>query len=164
VPLGVILLDRVDVAWFRAIVGALLIVYCSGVLLAAELPPLRFGGRAADAVVGLIGGVMGGLAGLSGPVPILWCTLRRWDKQTQRAVFQSFNVAMHVITLTAYGLNGNLTPSAGRMFGLMLPALLLPTWLGAKLYHHISESAFRRLVLCLLLLSGCVLLGSSLRR
>jgi uncharacterized membrane protein YfcA len=44
----------------------------------------------------------------------------------------------------------------------MLPALLVPTWLGAKLYGRISEPAFRRLILVLLLVSGCVLVGSSL--
>ena len=131
-------------------------------MFARDLPPLRHGGRAADTIAGLIGGVMGGLAGLTGPVPTLWCTLRRWDKDVHRSVFQSFNLAMHAITLASYGWTGMLTTEVGWVFALMLPAILLPTWLGARFYQRISEAAFRRLVLGRLLVSGCVLVGSSL--
>jgi uncharacterized membrane protein YfcA len=145
VPLGVRLLDVVDLRWFRG-----------------EMPPLRHGGRAADSSAGLVGGVMGGLAGLTGPVPTLWCALRRWDKDVQRSVFQSFNLTMQAIILASYGFAGMLTTEVGWMFALMLPAILLPTWLGARCYQRISEVAFRSLVLGLLLVSGCVLVGSSL--
>jgi uncharacterized protein len=162
VPLGVRLLDVVDLRWFRGVTGAVLIVYCAGMLLARNLPPLGHGGRAADSIAGLIGGVMGGLAGLTGPVPTLWCALRRWDKDVQRSVFQSFNLTMQAIILASYGFAGMLTTEVGWMFALMLPAILLPTWLGARCYQRISEVAFRSLVLGLLLVSGCVLVGSSL--
>jgi len=144
VPLGVRLLGVIDLRWFRGLPGVVLIVYCTGMLLARDLPPLRHGGRAADTIAGLIGGVMGGLAGLTGPVPTLWCTLRRWDKDVQRSVFQSFNVTMHAITLASYGWTGMLTIEVGWVFALMLPAILLPTWLGARFYQRISEGVFRR--------------------
>jgi uncharacterized membrane protein YfcA len=162
IPLGVALLAAIDLRLFRLVTGALLIVYCGGSLLIRDLPPITHGGRLADAVAGLIGGVMGGLAGLSGPAPVLWCSLRRWDRDVQRAVFQSFNTAMQAITLAGYAWKGLLTAEVGWTFALMLPALLVPTWLGAKLYGRISEPAFRRLILVLLLVSGCVLVGSSL--
>ncbi len=150
VPLGVWLLGVIDLAWFRAVTGALLIVYATGALLARELPAVTRGGRLADGVIGWIGGIMGGLAGLSGPVPVLWCTLRRWERDTQRAVFQSFNTAVHVFALTGYFWNGILTETVGWTFALMLPAIVLPTWLGTRLYRHISEAAFRRVILLLL--------------
>jgi uncharacterized protein len=161
VPLGVWLLGVIDLRMFRGVTGALLIIYTTGSLLARELPALTHGGRLADGVVGLIGGVMGGLAGLSGPVPVLWCTLRRWDRDAQRAVFQSFNTAVHVIALTGDWWHGILTETVGWTFAVMLPAIVAPTWLGARLYHRISEPAFRRLILVLLLISGGVLVGSS---
>ncbi len=162
VPIGAVLLGVIDLQWFRGVTGVLLIVYGTGMLLARELPPPRLGGRLADGVVGLIGGIMGGLAGLSGSVPVLWCTLRRWDKDVQRAVFQSFNLTMHVVTMLSYAWRGILTVEVGWVFAVMLPAILLPAWLGARAYHRISEAAFRTLVLSLLLLSGCVLVGSVL--
>ena len=164
VPAGFLLLQAIDPTRFRAVVGAVLVAYCSFMLLAPQFPPVRRGGRLADALVGIVGGTMGGLAGLSGPAPTIWCALRGWDKEGQRAVFQTFNLAMHVIVLTVYAFGGLLTAEMGPVFALMLPAVLLSTWLGATLYRRLSDLAFRRMVLSLLLMSGVVLLTSALLR
>lgn len=163
VPLGVRLLDVIDVALFRGGVGVILIVYCSCTLLLTRMPPFSGGGRPADALVGLVGGVMGGVAGLTGPAPTLWCTIRGWEKEAQRGVFQIFNFAMHVMTFSAYAVHGSLTGPAAQMFAIMFPAILVPTWAGARLYHRISDTVFRRMVLILLLCTGIVLLVSVLR-
>ena len=42
--------------------------------------------RWGDGAVGLVGGVLGGIGGFAGSVPTLWCTLRGFNKDTQRAV------------------------------------------------------------------------------
>ena len=41
--------------------------------------------------VGFAGGILGGLAGLSGPLPTLWASVRGWTKDQRRGVFQIFN-------------------------------------------------------------------------
>lgn len=46
--------------------------------------------------------------------------------------------------------------------GIVAPAMLVPTLLGAKLYIGISEARFRQIVLGLLTASGMALLASSL--
>jgi uncharacterized membrane protein YfcA len=162
VPVGAALLGAVNITIFRLTVGLILIVYCSSMLLIGNAKPVTAGGRLADGVSGLIGGVMGGLAGLTGPAPTLWCTLRGWDKDTQRFIFQSFNLGMQAIALVIYWLNGTLTPTVGKVFALMFPAILIPTLIGARVYTRINAVVFRRLVLGLLLASGVVLLGSTL--
>jgi hypothetical protein len=162
VPVGAAMLGVVNVTMFRLFVGVVLIVYCSSMLLMTDVKPISAGGRVADGISGLIGGIMGGLAGLTGPAPTLWCTIRGWDKDTQRSVFQSFGLAMQAVALVTYWLNGTLTPTVGKVFALMLPIILIPTFLGARLYRRIDAVAFRKIVLGLLLLSGVVLLGSSL--
>ena len=163
VPFGTLALGHIDLRWFRGVTGALMIVYCGGMLLVANLPPIRHGGRLADGIAGMIGGIMGGLAGLTGPVPTLWCNLRRWDKDAQRAVFQTFNLVMHFLTLSSYAVTGHLTREFAALFAWMLPAILLATLVGNRLYTRLSEAAFRRMVLMLLLVSGCVLVWGSLR-
>jgi uncharacterized membrane protein YfcA len=40
----------------------------------------------------------------------------------------------------------------------VVPAMLVPTLLGAKLYHGISEARFRQIVLGMLTLSGVAML------
>src|SRR5437764_228244 len=76
VPIGAALLPYVDQDTFKLAIGVLLTLWCPAMLLAPDLPRITGGGRLADGVAGLVGGTMGGLGGLTGPAPILWCTLR----------------------------------------------------------------------------------------
>jgi uncharacterized membrane protein YfcA len=161
VPLGVATLRYLDPLIFKAAVGTLLSIYCPAMLFSRELPRITAGGSFADGVIGFIGGVMGGIGGLSGPVPTLWCALRGWDNDTQRAVFQSFNLAMQGLTFVLYAGSGVLTAEAWHVFLLITPAMLVPSLIGARLYKRFSAAAFRRLVLLLLSGSGFVLLGVS---
>jgi len=161
VPIGAAALPYLDAALFKAGIGLLLVVYCPAMLLTRELPRIRGGGRVADGVAGLIGGVMGGIGGLTGPAPTLWCTLRHWSRDAQRAVIQSFNLAMHTLTLTVYVVDGAITAETGRMFAVIAPTLVVPCLIGARLYSRVSETEFRRLVLGLLFLSGAGLLAAS---
>jgi len=162
VPFGIALLAVIDIRLFRAVIGVALIAYCAGMLMVANLPAVNWGGRLANGVVGLIGGAMGGLAGLTGPVPTLWCSLRGWDKDTQRAIFQSFNLVMQTITLAGYGWTGQLDSEFGALCLFVLPAVLLPAWAGTMLYTWLSDLAFRRIILALLLASGVLLVISGL--
>lgn len=164
VPLGVVVLRYLDPLVFKAAVGTLLSLYCPAMLFSGELPRIAAGGRFADAAVGFLGGVMGGVGGLSGPVPTLWCALRGWDNDSQRAVFQSFNLAVQALTFVIYTASGVLTVEAWHMFLLITPAMLVPTLIGARLYRRFSAAAFRRLLLLLLSLSGLVLLAVSVPR
>jgi uncharacterized membrane protein YfcA len=162
VPLGVALLRGVDPLGFRLAVGLLLVVWCPAMLLARDLPRVTRGGRIADAGIGLLGGVMGGLGGLSGPAPTLWTTLRGWGRDAQRAVLQAFNLAMHGLTMMAYLIAGTITAEAAWLFLVVAPAMLVPTLIGARLYGRFSDAAFRRVVLSLLALSGVILLATTL--
>jgi hypothetical protein len=133
-------------------------------LFGRDTRPVKFGGKFADGGVGIVGGVMGGLAGLTGPAPTLWCTLRGWDKDVQRCVFQTFNLVMQAIALATYWIHGTLTMPVLKLFVLMLPVIVVPAWMGARLYRHINEQLFRRLVLVLLVISGAVMLVSTALR
>src|SRR3981081_4018260 len=91
VPLGTLLIVHADPGVFKLSIGVLLLIF--PVALYSNRRPLavRFGGRVADAAIGFAGGILGGLAGLSGPLPILWATVRGWGKDERRGVFQIFN-------------------------------------------------------------------------
>jgi uncharacterized membrane protein YfcA len=164
VPLGAALLRYIDPIVFKASVGLLLVVWCPTMLFARELPRIAWGGRWADAGVGWIGGIMGGLGGLTGPAPILWSTLRGWDRDTQRGVFQVFNICMHTLTLTVYFATGTVPREAIFLFAVMVPAMLIPSVVGYRLYRRVSDLAFRRVVLGLLTVSGAVLIATSLAK
>ena len=164
VPLGVALLRHIDPLAFKLAVGVLLVVWCPAMLLARDLPRVAGGGRFADAGAGMLGGVMGGLGGLTGPAPTLWATLRGWDRDAQRAVFQVFNLAMHGLTMAAYLATGTVSAEVARLFLVVAPAMLVPTLIGALLYRRFSDAAFRKVVLGLLAASGAILIATTFPR
>ncbi|MGD9480014.1 sulfite exporter TauE/SafE family protein [Shinella sp. G-2] len=162
IPIGTAILPLLDARLFKILLGLLLVVWCPIMLFSRALPPVRFGGRLADGAAGLIGGVMAGLGGFSGPVPTLWCTLRQMDKDSQRTVIQNFNLATLAVTMATYCATGVVTAQMVPMFAVVAPAMLLPTLFGSRLYIGISEAAFRRIVLGLLTVSGVAMLAATL--
>lgn len=162
VPLGIYVLPRLDVPLFKGLLGLLLVVMCPLMFFAARLPRVTAGGRVADAMAGAAGGMMGGLGGFTGVVPTLWCTLRGFEKDTQRAVIQNFNLAMLAVTFISYVATGIATRQMVPLFAIVAPAMLIPSLLGARLYLGISETGFRKVVLGLLTASGAAMLVSAL--
>ncbi|MDH3229487.1 MAG: sulfite exporter TauE/SafE family protein [Alphaproteobacteria bacterium] len=162
VPVGVLALDRVEVATFRVAVGVFLVCYCAFTLLSRRLPVIDWGGRPADGAVGLAGGVLGGAAGLSGALPTVWCGLKGWGKAEQRAVYQPFNLIILSWALISYAVGGVLTAEVGRLTLICLPGTVLGVWLGVKAYGRVDDRQFRRIVLWLLLASGGVLTATNL--
>lgn len=157
-PVGIYILPRLDVALFKGLLGLLLVVMCPLMFFAARLPRITHGGRVADAAAGAAGGMMGALGGFTGVIPTLWCTVRGFEKDVQRAVIQNFNLAMLAVTFTTYLATGIATRDMVPLFAVVAPAMLVPSLLGARLYHGIGEAAFRKVVLALLTASGVAML------
>ncbi len=168
IPLGVAVLPQLDANAFKAGLGALLVVACPAMLFAAKLPRITLRNtvlaRAADGLAGLGGGFMGGLGGFTGVVPTLWCTLRGLDKAAQRAVVQNFNLTTLAVTMAAYIATGAVTRPMWPLLPVVAAAVLVPSLIGARFYHRLSEQSFRRVVLGLLTLAGAVMLASALPR
>jgi uncharacterized membrane protein YfcA len=162
VPLGTLLIAHADPAGFKLSVGVLLLVFPTALYLSRAPMALSFGGRAADALVGFAGGILGGLAGLSGPLPTLWASVRGWGKDERRGVFQTFNWTVLSASLCLQAGTGFVTREVLWLALLALPATLSGAWLGARTYHALSDRNFRDVVLGLLFLSGVGLVWSSL--
>jgi uncharacterized protein len=161
VPLGAWALPHLNPAAFKLTLGLFLVVCCPAMLWAQRLPRVGVGGRAADLLVGALGGVMGGIGGFSGVLPSLWVTLRGWDKDLQRSVIQNFSLAALSATLAAYVAAGTATPDMLPKFAVVAPALLLPSYLGSRIYLGLSPLAFRRVVLLLLTLAGLAMVAAA---
>jgi uncharacterized protein len=158
VPIGVFILHNVDPLRFKLAIGALLTAYGLYGLLTSAPRAIRWGGRGLDAFAGLIGGVLGGLAGMSGTVPAIWTQLRGWKRDLRRATMQVYNIAMHVTTLTFYSRTGALDATTIHLFAVAAPAMLMTSFVGTRLYGRFSEKTFTRVVFALLLASGAALL------
>jgi uncharacterized protein len=158
VPVGVAILTWANPAHVRAGVGVLLVLYSLYALFRPAITPLKAGGAALDAGVGFLNGVLGGITGLAGILVTIWCGLRGWPKDVQRAVFQPVAVATFLMGALWIGAKGAITGETIKLFLIGLPALLAGTWLGLRLFGRLNEATFRRVVLVLLLASGVVLI------
>ena len=156
VPVGVAALGWANPASIRVGVGVVLVLYAIHGLVRPAFKPIN-AGPPADASVGFLNGVLGGATGLAGILTTIWCGLRGWTKDQQRAVFQPVGVAIFAMSAAWIGANGPVSADTVKLFLIGLPVLLAGTWLGLRLYGRLDEAAFRKLVLVLLLLSGVAL-------
>jgi uncharacterized protein len=158
VPLGVSILTVANPGYVRAGIGLFLVLYSLYALFRPALKPVKAGGAAADAGVGFLNGVLGGITGFAGILIIIWCGLRGWTKDQQRTVFQPVAVAIFLMSAFWIGASRAITADTIKLFFTGLPALLVGTWLGLKLFGRLDEASFRKVVLILLLASGAVLM------
>lgn len=161
VPLGTLLVAYADPHHFKLAVGILLLVFPAALYFQRRPLALSIGGKVADTAIGFAGGVLGGLAGLSGPIPILWASVRGWGKDERRGLFQMFNWTILTGALLAQAGSGLIASETMWLALLVLPATIGGAWLGARTYHALSDGNFRDVVLGLLFLSGMTLVWSS---
>ncbi len=163
VPIGAWLLPRVDPALFRIGVGTFLVLYATAALAQIVRSAGDWGGRPADLAVGMLSGMTGGLAGLSGPLMAVWTDIRGAAKADRRMLLQAFNLTMLTAALVAHAVAGLLSAAVGVAFLAALPGTLIGAWAGARLYQRLGDRSYQRIVMLVLLVSGLGLLVTSAR-
>jgi uncharacterized membrane protein YfcA len=162
VPLGVAALAAASPVILKGSVGAFLIAY--GIYQLAQRHTQNigsWGGKTADGVIGLGGGFLGGFAGLAGPLPLIWLQLRGGPSDLQRAIYQPFNLIVLALASIGMAIGGQIKTETLQIALLCLPATLLGAFAGARIYVGVSQQTFQRVVLCLLLISGCILIAQT---
>jgi uncharacterized membrane protein YfcA len=161
-PIGTLLVARADPQIFKLSVGVMLLVFPAALYFIRKPMAFRFGGRLADAGVGFAGGILGGLAGLSGPLPTLWASVRGWSKDQRRGVFQIFNGTVLGAALCLQIASGFVKTDLVWLAMLALPGTLIGARLGMRTYSALSDRNFYDVVLALLFMSGLGLVWSSI--
>ena len=161
-PIGALLVARADPHNFKLSVGAMLLVFPAALFFIRKPMALRFGGKPADAAVGFAGGILGGLAGLSGPLPTLWASVRGWSKDQRRGVFQIFNGTVLSAALIMQAASGFVKLNVLWLVMLAMPGTLIGARIGMRTYHALNDRNFYDVVLALLFLSGLGLVWSSI--
>ncbi|HEV8503139.1 MAG TPA: sulfite exporter TauE/SafE family protein [Casimicrobiaceae bacterium] len=166
VPLGVVLVLHVDATWLRNVIAVLLIAYSGVALTRPRLPEVRLApalGRVADGGVGFVGGVLGGIAGLSAVLPSLWIGVRGWPKAEQRGLLQSFGFYSQALTLAVFLAYAGFGRGTLAALAICLPIAIVGSLLGLALFRRMSGDTFRRAVLWIVLAGGLGLLARTLR-
>ena len=160
IPIGVTLLTHINPGNLRFGVGLLLILYATYSLVRPPIKPLKIG-VAADIVIGIANGLLGGLTGLGGVISTISCQWRGWSRNKQRAVFQPVLFAAFIIISISQIVAGSVTIETAKLYGIGLPFMIAGIWSGFKLYGTIDDETFRKAVLALVLLAGASLVISA---
>jgi hypothetical protein len=110
-----------------------------------------------DAISGLFGGMLGGLAATPGAPVSIWCATKGWDKTRQRALYQPFILVMQIVALIAIPVMG--AGSATQvgfppMLYLYVPAGLIGTVIGFSWFRRMTSRQFGIAVNMLIAVSG----------
>jgi uncharacterized membrane protein YfcA len=161
VPLGTFLLPHIEPKFFKIGIGIFLVVYSAYVLAREGEIKIAWGGRAADGVVGFGGGVLGGLTGLSGVLPVVWTDIRGWSKEQRRGIVQAFNISILSLAIASHAVSGLLTRQVLWASALALPGTIAGAWIGAFIYRRLADRSYQRVVMLLLLGFGLTMVWTS---
>lgn len=157
VPVGVASLSYLDATILKLVIGVISIIYGLFFLAQGSLPRVTRSIPAADALVGFISGVFGGAASLSGALMMMWNAVRDWEKAEIRAVLQPFNFIILSLGTLMLAFNGAYDTQTLSYLAIAIPVALLSAQAGIALFRRMQSDAFRRLLIVMMLISGCVL-------
>lgn len=152
-PLGAWTLLHTDRTRFEQGVGVLLLAY-GGYMLIGKRRQLRLQHPLVDAAIGFLGGITGAAAALPSMPLMIWCRLKGFDKDAQRALYQPFILAMQVAALAAIGMLAPGTAGFDAPDLWCIPAGLFGTHVGMGCYRGLSNKQFAIAVNVLLIVCG----------
>ena len=160
VPFGAAILTLMEPTLVKTIIGGFLVVYTLLQFAGWPRPTVSASPEGmADRAVGFASGVLGGFAGLSGVLPLIWLQLRGFSARQQRARYQPFNLLVLAFASVAMLVIGKLDSEVMIYVAISAPFTIIGTLLGVRAFRGVSDAHFRRAVLLLLLISGAIILA-----
>lgn len=159
VPLGLQLLDYINSTALITLVASFLIFYGGFFSFRKHLPNLTRETPLLDSSIGFCGGVLGAVAGLSGALPTMLCSMRPWPKMQQRAVLQPFNFIILGISAMFLALKGGYPLSTVKIMAVSFPITMTASFIGILVFKKLNDDQFRRLLIILMLFSGLFLIA-----
>ncbi len=159
VPIGVWILSFLTAENLKLGIGIFLVLYGLMRLVFHKTPAWRPLTRTPDVVAGVIGGIVSGAAAIRGVVWAVWCGLRGWTKDEQRAVYQPLNIFTVIFTVVGLAVSGLVTREVFVYALWCIPSALVGVACGVPLYRRISETMFQAAILLMLVVMGVLLVA-----
>lgn len=104
--------------------------------------------------MGTISGVMGGLFAMHGPAAVLYFLACSKDKDEYVALTMSYLLLGNIMMLGFRINNGFLTPAVGYAFLYGIIAVGIGTWIGGKVFKHLSTDVVKKVSYAYIAISG----------
>ncbi len=163
-PLGLVIYLNMDIALLKAFAGIVVLLTLFLVLLgnrshAASLEPAS--SNIEQISIGAVAGVMGTSLAMHGPVSAAWMAARGYDKETIRATILLMFVFAYLVALGLQYVMAGINADTLRLCMVHSPATIAGILVGGFLSKHVSEQAFRW-VLMIVLIGTMIMLFSTL--
>ncbi|SIO85442.1 sulfite exporter TauE/SafE family protein [Nocardiopsis sp. JB363] len=119
------------------------------------------GGMSAAGGMSALSGASFAATAIDGPILVAGMQgsrLADLEPREQRATLAVVFSATSVATLVGFGFGGQLTPEVGTLVAVGVPALLVGTFAGERLFRRLNAELFRRTILVLLVVSSVSML------
>jgi uncharacterized protein len=152
-PVGTWALIVLDELVLRLFIGVLIVVV--SILLMVGLRVKIENEKPWFASLGVISGLLNGSMTLAGPPVIVFLTNQSEDKHSFRARLTGYFLLLGIFTFGNYAVTGlMLTRNVGIYCALTTIPMFIGTFTGIRLADKVSEKAFKKLVLWVILSSG----------
>jgi uncharacterized membrane protein YfcA len=165
--LGSILLTLVPTIYFDRLFGLLLLPLGLWMILERRrdhnldrihtIPPKP---KKTDVYLSAISGCMGGLSGITGPV-LAWHLAKTYDKERFRNVMIPLLLASALTRVIVYSVTGSVSTDTLLLVALAIPGLFLGLFVGNRIFNHVSQTWFSRIIGALVVISGVKLLAKN---
>lgn len=157
---GYYFLTTVEGPLFKVAVG-IFIVAVAGIMLGGWRHPVKNEGLAL-VPVGTTSGFLHGSIALSGPPVILFLTNAGTSRDVFRGSLAAYFMLLNLMTLCVFASQGLITGEVFTRVGILLPVMLIGTFVGIWSAKRIPEVLFRKLTLLLAGSMGVMLLVMNL--
>ena len=158
IPTGLLILTMTDPSIFKTTVGFILVIFSIWKFKSKDILINFKSNPTLDKFIGFISGILGGFAALGGILPTIWVSLQRLPKNTQRGTYEPFIFITSIVAVVSFYFAGFLNLDIFNYFIKVLPALIIGSLIGVKIYSFINEDLFKKVILGLIFLAGLVLL------
>lgn len=110
--------------------------------------------------MGSLSGLMGGLFAMQGPPAVIYFMASASDKESYIAMTQWYFFIGNLMMTIFRAVEGIVTPVVGWSFALAMPAVVLGTWVGSRIYDKMRIDVVRKVVYAFLAVSGVVTIFS----
>ena len=161
VPFGMISLLMLPSGTIRIVIGALIILFSIMLILGFSLRIKRE--RSALFPVGFVSGLLNGAVTMSGPPVILFFTNQELGKEEFRANLIVYFLILNLFTIPVFFVGGLFNSDTITAFLIVIPVLIIGSFLGIYLSGKVRKDIFRRVALVIVILAGISSFISGLR-
>jgi uncharacterized protein len=171
-PVGIYLFGSLDQEQMRVAIGIVMLIATIIILLTRQINRINEWiresgyqpGWKSGVIAGFLSGITGGAVSIPGPPMIIYGAFLvetgYWEGKQMKAIFTAFfaiNLLYRLIVLT---FTGDVTAPLAIEAVLIIPALLLGSWIGIKLFDILPREVFRWfLIVFLFVLSLLLIFG-----